>query len=621
MGRGLAVDDEADGWQRASARETLAWCAATTRPFRGQLVAGWVFVVVAVALNQVATPLVFAAALGRVARLSQQASPELWPTFGNLLILYAVLLLAGSAVWRLAGWCEWGGCLRSFSHAIHTTFEHLLRLGYRWHVDHPAGEVASTVSSGTWALADLIDNLSWHVLPVVLSVLFALAVLTVVAWPAALVVLVLVLAFSAVLVWRTGPVIEAGRAFAKAHATAEGTVADVVRNVTVSMAQAGEALEVERVAKLLDTTVRADLVARRTQTVTRSWMESTLSALSWLSLFVGIVLALRGDLSAGSVYLILFYAAQVAGQVQSIFEEVRGFSQRFARLAKLVAIVNTAPEVTDAPGCGELQVTNARVSFRDVHFSYAPEQPVLSGLSLVVEPGEHVGVVGPSGGGKSTLARLALRFMDVTSGSITVDGVDVRHVSQASLRRQISYVPQDPQMLHRSIADNVWYGQTGRPDLAAVEEACRAAHVHEFVCELPDGYDTIVGERGLKLSGGQRQRVAIAQAMLKGAPILILDEATSSLDSESERYVQSALWELMRSATALVVAHRLSTISQLDRIVVVDRGVIAEVGTHQELLDNGPAGIYRRLWTHQVGGFLPSDAEEDDEVPLVRLPA
>jgi ABC-type multidrug transport system fused ATPase/permease subunit len=615
------VDDEADGWPRATSRETFAWCAATTRPFRRQLVAGWVFIVIGVALNQVATPLVFAAALGRVARLPHRESLELWPTFGNLLVLYAVLLLAGSATWRLAGWCEWGGCLRSFTHAIGTTFEHLLRLGYRWHVDHPAGEVASTVSSGTWALADLIDNLSWHVLPVVMSVLFALGVLVVVAWPAALVVLVLVLAFGAVLVWRTGPVIQAGRAFARAHSIAEGTVSDVIRNVSVSMAQAADTAEVERVAEQLDTTVRADLVARRVQTITRSWMESTLSALSWLSLFVGVVLALRGDLSAGSVYLILFYAAQVAGQVQSLFEEVRTFSQRFARLAKLVAIVNTEPEVTDAPHSGDLQVREARLSFRDVHFSYIDRQPVLTGLDLVVEPGEHVGVVGPSGGGKSTLARLALRFMDVTGGSIVVDDVDIRAVSQASLRRHISYVPQDPQMLHRSIAENVWYGQPGRPDLAAIEQACRAAHVHEFVCELPEGYDTIVGERGLKLSGGQRQRVAIAQAMLKGAPFLILDEATSSLDSESERYVQAALWELMQNATALVVAHRLSTISHLDRIVVIDRGVIAEIGTHQELIDHGPAGIYRRLWTHQVGGFLPTDTDDDDDASLVRLPA
>ena len=217
-------------------------------------------------------------------------------------------------------------------------------------------------------------------------------------------------------------------------------------------------------------------------------------------------------------------------------------------------------------------------------------------------PGERVGIVGPSGGGKSTLTRLVLRFMDVTAGEIRIDGQSIREVTQQSLRRQISYVPQDPQMLHRSIAENIWLGEDGPPDLERIIEVSRAAHVHEFVADLPDGYQTIVGERGLKLSGGQRQRVAIAQAMLKHAPILILDEATSALDSESERLVQEALWSLMADCTSLVVAHRLSTIARLDRIVVVEGGAITDTGTHQQLLTHG--GTYARLWEHQSGGFI-----------------
>ena len=194
--------------------------------------------------------------------------------------------------------------------------------------------------------------------------------------------------------------------------------------------------------------------------------------------------------------------------------------------------------------------------------------------------------------------------MDVDAGRILIDGQDIATCTQASVRRAVSYVAQDPQMLHRTIAENIWYGHPGPIRMDLVRRVANAAHVEEFVQDLPEGYETVVGERGLKLSGGQRQRVAIAQAMLKAAPVLILDEATSSLDSESERYVQEALWRLMASSTALVVAHRLSTIAHLDRIIVVEAGQVVEVGTHRELLLASPVGTYRHLWEHQSGGFL-----------------
>ncbi len=222
-------------------------------------------------------------------------------------------------------------------------------------------------------------------------------------------------------------------------------------------------------------------------------------------------------------------------------------------------------------------------------------------------------LVGPSGSGKSTLSKLLLRLMDVDEGGILIDGQDIRDVTLASLRRHISYVPQDPQLLHRTIAENICYGlgaRGGRSTVGGPSEAVdydlvhrvgRAAHVEEFVYALPDGYDTMVGERGLKLSGGQRQRVAIAQAMAKRAPILVLDEATSALDSESEHLVQEALWRLMEDSTALVIAHRLSTIAHMDRIVVFDQGAIVQEGTHRELLDEGDDGMYGRLWQHQSG--------------------
>jgi ATP-binding cassette subfamily B protein len=218
-----------------------------------------------------------------------------------------------------------------------------------------------------------------------------------------------------------------------------------------------------------------------------------------------------------------------------------------------------------------------------------------------------VGLVGPSGSGKTTLTKLLLRFADRDGGTIEIDGQDIARVGQHSLRRHIAYVPQDPQMLHRTIAENICYGLDrgqGSVDMDLVKAVGRAAYVDEFVERLPLGYETVVGERGMKLSGGQRQRVAIAQAMAKGAKVLVLDEATSALDSESESLVQEALWNLMEGTTALVVAHRLATIARLDRIVVLDHGRIVEQGTHAELLGFGQDGVYGRLWAHQSGGFL-----------------
>jgi ATP-binding cassette subfamily B protein len=369
---------------------------------------------------------------------------------------------------------------------------------------------------------------------------------------------------------------------------------------------AGESAESARVRSLLDEVVRADLRARRTFTVTRVWMGGTISAMTWGALLVGVILAVRGDIRSGVVYLVLFYASTVSTELVGSFQEIRNLVRGLGRAGKLVHLVSNPPQVVDRPGAEDLVVIDGSVRFEHVRFSYNPGRPLLRDLQLELHPGEHVGVVGPSGGGKSTITRLLLRLMDVDEGRILIDDQDIGACTQASLRQAISYVPQDPQMLHRSIAENIWYGQPGTPDLERVGAVSVAAFVDEFVRDLPDGYHTVVGERGLKLSGGQRQRVAIAQAMLKNAPILVLDEATSSLDSESERYVQEALWRLMAGSTALVVAHRLSTIAHLDRIIVVAGGRIVETGTHRELLLSSEVGTYRGLWEHQSGGFLPA---------------
>jgi ATP-binding cassette subfamily B protein len=246
------------------------------------------------------------------------------------------------------------------------------------------------------------------------------------------------------------------------------------------------------------------------------------------------------------------------------------------------------------------------VELRAVTFRYSPSQPFLfDRLSLSVPAGRKVGLVGRSGGGKTTMTRLLLRFSDVDSGEIRIGGQSISDVPQAALRKTIAYVPQDPSMFHRTIAENI---RVGRPDAtdAEVLRAAQLAHAAEFIDALPAGYQTLVGERGVKLSGGQRQRVAIARAILKDAPILVLDEATSSLDSESEALIQDALWTLLARRTAIVIAHRLSTVRRMDELIVLERGGIVERGPHDALLAHN--GIYAALWAHQSGGFLVSES-------------
>lgn len=288
---------------------------------------------------------------------------------------------------------------------------------------------------------------------------------------------------------------------------------------------------------------------------------------------------------------------------------IRNIEESLLSAAPMTKLMMETPEILDHADARPLTVNGGSVVFSKVNFAYGDDnsdEKIFSQLDLKIMPGEKIGLIGPSGGGKSTLTRLLLRFEDIDSGEIVIDGQDIAKVTQNSLRQSISYVPQEPLLFHRSIRENIAYG---RPDatLADVKKAAKLAHADGFISNLSEAFDTIVGERGVKLSGGQRQRVAIARAILKDAPILILDEATSALDSESEVLIQDALWKLMEKRTAIVVAHRLSTIQKMDRIIVLDKGRIVEQGTHHQLLNNKGTqgkGLYATLWGHQSGGFI-----------------
>ena len=323
-------------------------------------------------------------------------------------------------------------------------------------------------------------------------------------------------------------------------------------------------------------------------------------------LFGAVKLWQQGLVTIGDFVLIQAYLMTVFDRLVSINRELRRFFSALSDAAEMVYILELPHGVKDKKNAQRLKVARGEVWFDDVSFRFSDATAVLNNFNLTVAAGERVALVGPSGAGKTTVTKLFLRLYDVKSGEIKIDGQNISGVTQDSLREAIAFVPQEPVLFHRTLMENIRYGRRDASDTEVIE-AAKQAHCHEFIQKLPERYNTFVGERGVKLSGGERQRVAIARAILKNAPILVLDEATSSLDSQSEQYIQEALETLMQGKTVIVIAHRLSTIMKMDRIIVVEAGSIVAQGTHLELVNQ--EGLYRTLWSIQAGGFIGSPNE------------
>lgn len=310
----------------------------------------------------------------------------------------------------------------------------------------------------------------------------------------------------------------------------------------------------------------------------------------------------EGILSVGDFALVLGINVAIVDFLWQLTKDFSYYSQMMGRATQALRTLSLPVEIKDQDDVSELKVTKGQIRFENVKFHYKGAVPLFENKTITIESGQKVGLVGYSGSGKTTFVNLILRLYDVTSGHIYIDGQDIQKVSQKSLRENIGMIPQDPSLFNRSIMENIRYGKIDATDKQVIE-AAKKSHAHDFIKDLTEGYETHIGERGVKLSGGQRQRISIARALLKNAPILMLDEATSQLDTITERLIQDSLWDLMQGKTALVIAHRLSTLSHMDRILVFDKGKIKEDGTHEDLLKKN--GLYKTLWDAQVGGFLP----------------
>jgi ATP-binding cassette subfamily B protein len=310
----------------------------------------------------------------------------------------------------------------------------------------------------------------------------------------------------------------------------------------------------------------------------------------------------QGLITVGDFALVLALNTAVTGFLWHMAVDFTKFAKLVGKVIQALRTILLVPEIQDKADAKALIIKKGEIVFDAIRFHYKGSEPLFQNKSAAIHPGEKLGLVGYSGSGKTTFVNLILRLFDVNSGRILIDGQNIRDVTQDSLRENIGMIPQDPSLFHRSLLENIRYGRLKASDEEVIE-AARKAHAHDFIIDLPHGYESLVGERGVKLSGGQRQRIAIARAILKNAPILILDEATSQLDSVTEGVIQKSLWSLMEEKTTIVIAHRLSTLLRMDRILVFDRGKIVEDGSHEELMKKG--GLYTTLWNAQVGGFLP----------------
>ena len=489
------------------------------------------------------------------------------------------------------------GTARSISLQV---FRHLHALSLRFHLERQTGGMTRDIERGTRAVHSLISYSLYSIFPTIVEVVM---VLTLLAWKfdaafawITVAALVLYITFTiTVTEWRTQFRKEMNELDSKAHTRA----IDSLLNYETVKYFNNEDFEARRYDENLEKLRRAALKSQSTLSLLNTGQQliiaSALIAMLWRAT-QGVV---EGRLTLGDLVMVNAFMIQLYIPLNFLGVMYREIKQSLTDLDKMFGLMEKHREVDDAPGALPLQVSAGAVRFEHVGFAYDPARPILHDLSFEIPAGKTVAVVGPSGAGKSTLARLLYRFYDVGSGRITIDGQDIRQVTQSSLRQAIGIVPQDTVLFNDTVEYNIAYGRPGATR-DEVENAARAAHIHSFIAATPKGYDTMVGERGLKLSGGEKQRVAIARTLLKNPPVLIFDEATSALDSANERAIQAELRAVSQGKTALVIAHRLSTVVDAHEIVVLEAGRVVERGPHAELMARG--GRYAEMWRLQQSG-------------------
>ncbi|MFM2414516.1 MAG: hypothetical protein RI911_209 [Candidatus Parcubacteria bacterium] len=522
------------------------------------------------------------------------------------MIFVAFLGIAASRItnwgaWRLYDYVVVDFQTRAMRDIATDTFKKLGQHSYEFFTHRFTGSLVSYSNKLTRSFETLFDFVAFNVYVEGIRIVFSVIVLCIIAPILGILFFIWVAAYLAVFYLFIHKILLLRDKVAHAESRTTGVLADALTNIlSIKMFARSES----------EHTYYRQVVQEETDSTHESWKYQNLVrgvqrgmaiAFEIVALGVGLYLWTLGSITAGTIVLLQMYLFSAFETIYNITRQMTRAMNALADANSMCEILEIPPSVQDNQQTEPVRITDGNIDINNITFSYAESSEVFTNFSLKIPAGQKVGLVGHSGSGKTTITKLLLRFIDVQHGAILIDNQDIRSISQEDLRAKIAYVPQDPLLFHRSIAENIAYG---RPEATREEiiEVAKRAHAHEFIAGLKDGYDTLVGERGIRLSGGERQRVAIARAMIKNAPILILDEATSALDSISEKHIQAAFAELMRGKTTLVIAHRLSTIQSMDRIVVFEKGAVVEDGTHTTLITQD--GVYAELWKQQSSGFI-----------------
>ena len=524
-----------------------------------------------------------------------------WPIILKALLIILALRLGVWFFWRVCGFLTSNYQPHVMSDLQRTSLNYLLGHSYRFFSNNFAGALVRKVGRFSRGFETLSDEIQFRIWPLALVMIgatvglylrFPLMAWIFIAW----VVIFIYLNYLSAC-WKMK--IDIQRAAVDSEST--GLLSDIMTNAITVKTFSGTAWEKALYQKVMDKWRRLQSLGWYRGETIFAIQGFMFIAIELGLFFFGLKLWVKNIITIGDLVLIQTYLEMV---ISRLWDIGRSFIKCFESLAdakEMVEIIEMPQEVKDLESKKEIMIEKGKIAFQKVGFNFHANRPILENFNLEIAPHEKIALVGPSGAGKTTITKLLFRFYDVKTGQILIDEQNIAQFDQESLREKIALVPQEPILFHRTLRENIRYGRRDATD-EEIMEAARKAHCHEFIEKLPEGYETYVGERGVKLSGGERQRVAIARAILKNAPILVLDEATSSLDSQSEQLIQEALQELMRGRTTIVIAHRLSTIMMMDRIVVIEGGKISAIGTHQELLMQN--GIYRELWEIQSGGFI-----------------
>ncbi|MDQ5963719.1 MAG: transporter ATP-binding protein [Patescibacteria group bacterium] len=585
---------------RATTREY--WNHAWQYPW---LAGGLLFFVPLAVITYAIIPQLFISKILQKITNHAYVSGDLWASFGSQLLGYVLCSFVGGLfIWRIAIILVWSLEMRVLRDIYQRIFTHLTAQSLGFHADRFGGSIVSQSNKFATSYIRLVDTVIFDLYTLLITFIATFVIIYPRSPQIAIGLMVLSFVFIVISTLMTKKVRVLRAKEAEAENKQTGYLADAVTNILSIKSFAGERHENKRFAKITENVrsrTRDVMVTSMTREVGFAFGTFVVQMAAVIGALIAIV---YGKADVATMYLAITYTGMITMRLWEFAQHtLKQLNRAFGDAEEMTKILALKPEIQDSSSPETSRISRGDVIWRNVQFTHSgSKEKIFVGLNLHIKPGEKVGLVGPSGSGKTTFTRLLQRFSDIQEGEILIDGQNITDIRQSDLRENIAFVPQEPLLFHRSIAENIAYGHRGNSSLDAVQAVAKMASAHEFVTDLPQGYDTLVGERGVKLSGGQRQRIAIARAMLKNAPILVLDEATSALDSESEVLIQDALWRLMEGRTAIVIAHRLSTIQKMDRIIVLDEGKIVEEGSHKELLAKN--GTYAKLWSHQSGGFI-----------------